>query len=71
MLNCAQKFTPQERNTFALYRIFSGLYSFSPCQEENGAPDAYRLCSVVYVCDNVKIKGLGRPIFEFISATLF
>ena len=70
-LNFAQMFMPQEKNTFALYHIFAGVCPFSFFWEENSAGAAYRSCCAVYVCDNVKIRGLGRAIYEFISATTF
>ena len=43
----------------------------SPCQEENSKHGAYCLCIVVYKCDNMKIRGLGYPIVEFISPVTF
>ena len=65
-LSFALKFTPQKRNTFALYYIFAGVYPLSPFLEENSVRAASRSYSTVYVCDNVKIRDLGRAIFEFI-----
>ena len=32
---------------------------------------SYQSCNVVYVCNNMEIRGLGCAIFQFISATNF
>ena len=32
---------------------------------------AYRSCNVVYVCDDMEIRGMGRAILELISAITF
>ena len=32
---------------------------------------SYQSCNVVYVCNNMEIRGLGSAIFQFISATNF
>ena len=61
---------------FRRFSIFSfflwcGNNKGSPRQEENSAFAAYRSCSVVYVCDIMEIRGLGRAIFQFIQQLLF
>ena len=51
--------------------LWYGNNKESPRQEEDSAFAAYYSCSVVYVCNIMEIRGLGRAIFQFIQQLLF
>ena len=48
-------------------KLFTRKMYQSPCQEEYSAYATYRSCSVIYTCDSMRIRGLGRVILEFTS----
>ena len=60
-LSCARTLARTGNNKI---KLFTRKIYQSPCQEEYSACATYRSCSVVYTCDSMRIRGLGRVILD-------